>query len=105
MPVSYHSTCEETIINANFLSAALSVAVPLHIYELRLSGGPTDADIIACRAFADDLGSHGDVLLFGSKKKGETADLFNRLARAIAVLSFCPGGVHLFGEHWTSTPT
>jgi hypothetical protein len=46
------------------------------------------------------LAEKGDVLLFGSKQKGQAADLFNRLARAIAVLSFCPGGVHLFGRHW-----
>jgi hypothetical protein len=49
------------------------------------------------------LGERGDVLLFGAGKKGkkgEVAEIFNGLARALAVLSFFPGGVTLFGSHW-----
>jgi hypothetical protein len=49
---------------------------------------------------ADLLASKGDILQFGSKKKGEAAEIFNRVAEAIAIMSFCPGGVTLFGEHW-----
>jgi hypothetical protein len=85
---------------SNNLSIALSVAVPLHIIKLKERGGPDEADLKKAREFNKDLSERGDVLLFGSKKKGEAASLFNGLARSIAVLSFCPGGVTLFGSHW-----
>ena len=36
------------------------------------------------------------------KKWREVADVFNKTAFAIAVLSFCPGGIKIFGQHYTS---
>jgi hypothetical protein len=51
----------------------------------------------------DVIAHHGDVILYRGKKKGETADAFNSLAKAIAILSFMPGGVTCFGQHWEST--
>jgi hypothetical protein len=84
----------------NHLATMLQVAVPLHIHELKAKGGPSDADLKAATAFGQVLAETGDVLIFGSRKPGETADLFNRTARAIAVLAFCPGGVRLFGCHF-----
>jgi hypothetical protein len=82
------------------LSIALSAAVPLWVLNIQGHGGVNNQDIQKSREFSHTLGEKGDVLLFGSKKKGEEADLFNRLAHSIAVLSFCPGGVTLFGQHW-----
>jgi hypothetical protein len=82
------------------LSIALGAAVPLHIEEIRKAGGPTVEDFKAASGFSGDLAHRGDVLLFGGGKKGEAAELFNKTARAIAVLAFLPGGVTLFGNHW-----
>lgn len=79
------------------LAIALSAAVPLHIGVLEGKGGPSQQDYEAARSFASELGEHGDILLYRGKKQGETAALFNKLARATAVLSFCPGGVKIFG--------
>jgi hypothetical protein len=84
----------------NLLKTALSAAVPLRIQELLQRGGPDADDIRQARAFANELGAHGDDLLFRSKKKGRSAAIFNKLARVLAVLAFCPGGVKLCGEHW-----
>ena len=84
------------------LATALSCAVPLQIMQLKAGGGPGKEDIAACQGWCGQLGEHGDVLLFGGGKPGQAAELFNQLARALAVLSFCPGGVRLFGEHWES---
>jgi hypothetical protein len=84
------------------LKIALQCAVPLWMLRIQGNGGVTDSDIERVRVFGQVLGEKGDVLMFGSKKKGEAADLFNRLAEAIAVMSFCPGGVKIFGEHWQS---
>ena len=82
------------------LSIALSAAVPLHIMEMQRTGGVTDHDLETVRAFSEVLGAKGDMLLFRSKRPQEGADLFNQLARAIAVLAHCPGGVRCFGQHW-----
>jgi hypothetical protein len=45
----------------------------------------------------------GDVLQFGSKKRGEAAKAFNALAEGLAALSFCEGGVTFLGLHFEST--
>jgi len=46
------------------------------------------------------IAEHGDDILFRSKRKGATASAFNALAEGIAILSFAPGGVKVFGGHW-----
>lgn len=86
------------------LPIALSAAVPLRIMELQERGGPTDTDMERAQQFSNDLGQHGDILLFRGGKRGETAALFNGLAFSIAVLAFCPGGVKVFGQHWEACP-
>lgn len=85
------------------LAIAISAAVPLRIIELVRRGGPSDADVKAAGEFSQVLGEKGDRLLFRSSVPGETADLFNRLAESIAVLSFCPGGVTMFGQKYEAT--
>ena len=87
-------------MNNNNLKDALSCAVPIHIEELKKQGGPSDIDFKEISEFGSVLAAKGDVLLFGSKKKGEAADLFSRTAKALAVLSFLSGGVSLFGCHF-----
>ena len=82
------------------LSIALSVAVPLRIAELERIGGPSAEETKKVVNLGKELSFLGDVLLFGGGKKGEVAELFNGLVNAIAVLSFCPVGVKLFGSHW-----
>lgn len=82
------------------LSDALAAAVPLRIHMLVERGGPTSWEWSETKEFADVLGEKGDVLLFRGGEKGEAAQLFNRLAKAIAVLSFMPGGISTFGQHY-----
>lgn len=84
----------------NQLAIAMQTAVPLHIMQIKERGGPNAEDMVGAQKTSTMLGERGDVLLFGGGKKGECADLFNRTARAIAILSFCPGGVDLFGQHF-----
>jgi hypothetical protein len=103
------------------LAIALSAAVPLRIFELEARGGPTPGDLERARDFSDVLAEKGDILLFGSprrkagkKKKAAgggterdrmgTADVFNGLASALAVMAYCPGGVKAFGSHWRAGP-
>ena len=82
------------------LSIALGAAVPLRIARIRTWGGPSDRDIRTAQAFADQLAERGDRLLFGGGKAGEAAEMFNRLTESIAVLSFTPGGITIFGQHF-----
>lgn len=87
-------------VTRHTLPIALAAAVPLWIYELQARGGPGLDDWDEAREFSQVLAEKGDKLLFRSEKEGETAELFNRLAKALAVLAFAPGGVRAFGEHW-----
>ena len=50
------------------------------------------------------IASHGDTLLFADKreKKGAAAEIFNKLALTIAILSFSPGGIRVFNNYWKS---
>lgn len=84
----------------HLLVIALEAAVPLRILEIRARGGLVQRDIDSAQLFADELGSHGDQILYRGDHPGVTAGLFNQLAQALAVLAHCPGGVTLFGSHW-----
>ena len=83
-----------------YLSIALSAAVPLRIMMMKEHGGPTAEERASCVGIAQMLGEKGDVLLFGGGRPGEMADAFNAVARGIAILAFSFGGVTLFGQHW-----
>lgn len=49
---------------------------------------------------AGEIGSKGDLLLFGSKKKGQAAEIFNDFAKGVTILAMlADGGVDCFG-HW-----
>jgi hypothetical protein len=89
-------------LNDPHLGIFLSAAVPLQIEEIQSRRGPTKEDMETMREYAKLLNERGVALLFKSKKKGETTQMANGLARAIATLSFAPGGVTLFGQHWES---
>ena len=80
------------------LKIALSAAVPLCIREMkkvsweeRMAMRPECAKII---------GEKGADLFYMGHKPGDTARAFGAVARAIAVLSFAPGGVTAFGLHF-----
>ena len=83
----------------HLISTALLAAVPLWFIELRLPE-TFDSLIEESQKFSSELASKGDVLLFGGNKKGETAAMFTKLAKAIVVLSCAPGGITLFGYTW-----
>lgn len=87
-------------VREELLRLSVQAAVPLLIAELRQKGGPNDVDWDSARAFATELGERGDILQFTGEKPGETATVFNRLAYAMAVVAFAPGGVDFAGLHF-----
>ena len=82
----------------SLLAIALAAAVP--VWQHRLMKLPWQEVVAQIEGTPQALGERGDILLFGGGAPGEVADLFNRTAKAIAVLSFFPGGVTAFGGHW-----
>ncbi|GHO55795.1 hypothetical protein [Ktedonobacter robiniae] len=91
---------ERFSVASSHLAIALSASVPLRVLGLYERQGPNENDLGAARQVGTLLASKGDVLLFGSQVRGETAELFNQVAQALAVLSFVPGGVTCFGQHF-----
>ena len=80
------------------LQTSLSAAVPLWILEKqKQSWAEISQRIPYC---LEIIAHHADDALFKSKEKGKTAAAFNAIAEAIAILSFIPGGVTIFGNHW-----
>ena len=82
------------------LSTALSASISLRVPELIKKGGPTDEDLERIHIFLKDLGEHGTDLYFPGNRKGATTDRFEQIVEAIAVLSFSPGGLTVFGKHY-----
>ena len=82
------------------LETMLAVAVPLRIWRLQERGGPTEADFQNGTTLGALIAEKGDLLFHRGKKAGESAGVFNAVAQGIAVLSFAPGGITLFGQHW-----
>ena len=80
------------------LTSTLQLAVPMWIEQLK---GCSQGYILErARLCSQEIAEHGDLLLFVGEKKGSSAEVFNRLAEGIACLSFCSGGVKIFGDHW-----
>ena len=84
----------------DLLSISLSASVPLRTLEIIRVGGPTEADYERIASYSEDLTTNGADLFFRSAVKDATAERFNQVTDAIAVLSFQPGGINAFGMHF-----
>jgi hypothetical protein len=83
----------------DLLRISLCAAVPLWIWGLYERGGPEPRDFKEARAFGHTLAERGDRLIYRGERSGETAAMFNGLAKTLAVLAFLPGGgPALFGQ-------
>ncbi len=85
-------------MNDHLLATALAAAVPLWIEDLRRE--PWEHLQKRAHECAQIVAEKGDIILYRSKKAGQTAEAFNALAEGIACLAFAPGGVTIFGQHW-----
>ncbi len=81
------------------LPASLDAAVPLWQMEFARLSSEKRQEVLD-EAVKDDLCLRMEYLLHRGPKKGDTARAFNDVARSLAVLSFYPGGITLFGRHW-----
>lgn len=87
----------------SILPDSLELAITLCVTELRQQPlGDLVHEFEATRSeVATLLGEKGDLLMYGSPKKGEVAEIFNRVARTIALMSIIvQGGITVFGRHF-----
>jgi hypothetical protein len=85
--------------NDELLLMHLEAMVPLRIHDYLEKGGPSDLDFERIQAeYPQYLGSHGDAVLY--REKGTSGRAITVLVDGLAVLSFCPGGVTIFGLHF-----
>jgi hypothetical protein len=89
-------------VSTDLLVTALSASVPLYIEELR--GLSVEDRLNIAHDAAQIVAEKGDVILYRSNKKGETAKAFNALARGLAALAFQPSGVTFLGMKFEVTP-
>jgi hypothetical protein len=89
-------------MNDALLSAALGAAVPLWVDQIVREDWPDDRKRREAAECATVVASKGDVIMFRSSKRGETAAAFNALAKGVALLSFSPGGVVCFGTRYST---
>lgn len=104
------------------LVETLALAVPLRIHELTQMHPQRRTEVAHrwAQQGADRVASQGDKLQFRDKaprrrhteacvRQGTqqscdclvgTAEVFNPMAKGLAALAFCPGGVHFGGVHW-----
>jgi hypothetical protein len=87
------------------LLTTLELAVPLRIDELcRMPSRRRDEVRMQwARDAAQAIAHEGDVLQYGSKRKGKAASVFNHLAKGLAAGAFQPGGIDFAGHHWEVT--
>jgi hypothetical protein len=80
------------------LSLLLEEKVPLYISQVRDSGGPSSDDYYFLATIIEEFSSQGEAFLYYDRKRSDV--MVEKMARAIAILSFTPGGISLFGKHW-----
>lgn len=97
------SASESDKTKSTLFQATLEAGARTSIADLLRTGGPSEWHFEQAQAFAQTLGEKGDVLLYGSKKKGETAALMARFCEVVAIMAFMPGGVTLFGLHFEAS--
>jgi hypothetical protein len=86
------------VINREILLVALETAVPLWAAEL--SRVPLRELLAQGVELAHAVGEVGDVLQCAGTSEGAAAKAFNRLARAIAILSFLDTGLNFCGTRF-----
>lgn len=82
--------------SAGLMDHALSAAVPMWLIELKPKG--EEYWLSRKGICAQTVAEKGDVLMYGSKKVGAAAEVFNRLAEGIALLCLITRGPVPFGK-------
>lgn len=92
--------CKE--LRGNTITIVLQVSVPLWIHEAAQVRPTARARVLDNwrRQAADEVASRGDILQYRGATRGETARVFNVIAKGMAALAVQPGGFRFFGLMW-----
>lgn len=82
------------------LRGMLELAVPMWMDRMRPLG---TAERELMRTSALDVVAHRADTFMYPGKKGQAAEGFNAIAKGLALLAFCPGGVTFLGLHFEET--
>jgi hypothetical protein len=85
--------------SSKLLPMSLAAAVPLWISQFSELSAEERLARVRGLETADDFCLSMEHVLHKGPKPGDSARAFNNLAKAIALMAFCPGGVTLFGRH------
>jgi hypothetical protein len=80
------------------LQTSLCAAVPLHVFDMKQSSW-AELEGLRQRLVGEDFALKMEHVLFRGKP-GQTSAAFGELARAVALLSFAPGGLKFLGLRW-----
>ena len=97
---------EDAAAARDMLITSLQFAVPLRLAQVEATNPAAARQRLLNRWRLDAskvIAYRGDNLMFGSRTPGRPADVFNHLARALAVLAHQPGGVTAFEHTWCAT--
>ena len=83
----------------HMLPMSLSAAVPLWMHQFKDLDWEQREHLMK-EVQKDDFCLRLEYVLHKGPKEGDSARAFNDLAKAIALLSFCPGGVCVFGTRY-----
>lgn len=85
-------------ITKTLLQSSLEVAVPLWIEAFKTYNWDELKRVMSDSEAVLETCAEGIIY----RIKGKSAKAFNALAKAIAALSFVPGGIEIFGIKWES---
>lgn len=88
----------------SMLVESLAIAVPLWVERYAGKVSWEEAQRRARICVQHLMGPGGEDILFASTRPGGSAEAFNRLAEGVAIASFQPGGITVFGHHFESGP-
>jgi hypothetical protein len=88
---------------SDLLNCSLAIAVPIAIKQYEQFPERWDADKELIVSYAEVFAGQGDELLY--RKEEVSGQLFTKLARALAWLSFQPGGVRFNGVLYEAKST
>lgn len=80
------------------LESTLILSVPFWIEKIKMLS--SEERYNRAKICGEILKTMGEAAIYKTDVPGSSKDAFNSLAEAIAIMSFVPGGIEVFGTRW-----